>query len=164
MTAGLADIETYDDWKIRALDRDERSGAADWRTREESTLYDFRVIRRRLTELRDVRASGDLNRVLFYLHEGFHGNMAGMGAPALYSRTQFGTKDLIRDYIHEIRDALADLEAAPDDVISWQEKFEFFKRSSVCFGRSALMLSGARVAWSVSYRRSQGAVGTGTAA
>ncbi len=136
-------IDTYEQWKSAAIEKDRRSGAESWRKREESTLYDYRVIRRRLNELREVRASGDVQRLLFYMHEGFHGNMAGMGSPALYNRSQFGTKQLITDYIYEMVGALEDLEAVPESEISLKEKYDFYKRSSDCFGRTALMLSGA---------------------
>ena len=90
-----------------------------------------------------MRSSGDTHRLLFYLHEGFHGNMAGMGSPALYNRTEFGTKDLITNYIQEMVGALKDLEDVPDSEISLQEKLSFYRRAADCFGRSALMLSGA---------------------
>ncbi len=143
MCAAVADFGNYEDWKEKALRKDELSGAANWRRREESTLYDYRVIRRRYDEIRDVRASGDTHRLLFYLHEGFHGNMAGMGSPALYNRTEFGTKDLITNYISEMVGALKDLDAVPDSEISLQEKLAFYRRAADCFGRSALMLSGA---------------------
>jgi len=138
-----ANLETYEQWKQAALEKDRRSGADSWRKREESTLYDYRVIRRRLNELREVRASGDVQRLLFYMHEGFHGNMAGMGSPALYGRAKFGTKQLITDYISEMVGALEDLEAVPESEIGVKEKYDFYKRSADCFGRTALMLSGA---------------------
>ena len=136
-------IENYDQWKSYAIERDRRSGADNWRKRDESTLYDYRVIRRRFDELHDARTSGDVQALLFYMHEGFHGNMAGMGSPALYNRTKFGTKTLISNYIQEMVLALEDLESVPDSEISLKEKYEFFKRSADCFGRTALMLSGA---------------------
>ena len=85
-------IDSYDQWKAQALRKDDLSGAASWRARDESTMYDYRVIRRRYDELREVRASGDVQRLLFYMHEGFHGNMAGMGSPALYTRAKFGRR------------------------------------------------------------------------
>lgn len=143
MPAATAKISNYEQWKADALKKDRLSGAENWRTRDESTLYDYRVIRRRLDELREVRASEDVQRLLFYMHEGFHGNMAGMGAPALYNRSKFGTKALITDYIQEMVGALQDLEAVPNNEISLREKYAFFKRSADCFGRTALMLSGA---------------------
>ncbi len=143
MCAAVAEIDTYEDWKVDAQRKDELTGAANWRRREESTLYDYRVIRRRYDEIRDVRNSGDTQRLLFYLHEGFHGNMAGMGSPALYGRAEYGTKELITNYISEMVGALEDLENVPENEISMQERLAFYRRAADCFGRSALMLSGA---------------------
>jgi len=141
--AAVANIENYEQWKSQAIEKDRLSGADSWRDRDESTLYDYRVIRRRYDELCEIRASGDVQRLLFCMHEGIHGNMAGMGAPALYSRTKYGTKALITSYINEIIGALQDLETVSNDEIDLKHKHDFYKRSSDCFGRSALMLSGA---------------------
>ena len=134
---------TYQQWRATAAAKDARNGAERWRARDETPLYDYKVIRRRLEELREIRASQDPNRLLFYLHEGMHGNMAGMGSPRLYRRSLIGTKALITDYIDELVGALEQLEAVDDADLSIAEKVTFFRRSADCFGRTALMLSGA---------------------
>ena len=51
MCAAVADTHSYEHWKADAIEKDRLSGAAGWRSREESTLYDYRVIRRRYEEL-----------------------------------------------------------------------------------------------------------------
>lgn len=135
--------KTYDEWKTWALAEDARSGADRWRGREESSLYDNAVIRRRYEELVEVRASGDAQRLLYYLNEGLHGNMGGMGSPALYARARFGTKHLVHEYIEELVGALDDLENHSEREIPIAEKLACLRRANDCFGRSALMLSGA---------------------
>jgi NTE family protein len=102
----LIKASTYDEWTKAAMAQDERMGGAKWRRTDKSTLYDYEVIKRRLEEVRALRASGDPHRLLFYLNEGIHGNMGGMGNPALYHRSRFGTKDLITSYINELGEAL----------------------------------------------------------
>lgn len=139
----LEGAATYDEWKAAALAEDERSGAAAWRRKEASDLYDYRVIRRRLDEIQGVRASGDPHRLLYYLNEGIHGNMGGMGSTRLYRQSKFGTKELITRYIDEQAAALEQVAAADPGDIPLSEKLEFFRRASHCFGRTALMLSGA---------------------
>jgi len=139
----LINADTYEQWKSAAMAQDERMGGAKWRRTDKSTLYDWEVIRRRLNEVRTVRASGDPHRLLFYLNEGIHGNMGGMGNPALYHRARFGTKDLVNNYINELGEALKQVADTPESDIPFNEKLEFFRRASHCFGRSALMLSGA---------------------
>lgn len=139
----LINANTYEEWKAAAMAQDERMGGAKWRRTDKSTLYDYEVIRRRLNEVRTVRVSGDPHRLLFYLNEGIHGNMGGMGNPALYNRSRFGTKDLVTSYINELGEALKQVAATSEADIPFNDKLEFFRRASHCFGRSALMLSGA---------------------
>jgi TAG lipase / steryl ester hydrolase / phospholipase A2 / LPA acyltransferase len=139
----MEDATSYDEWKAAALAHDERSGAARWRSTDASRRYDYKVIRRRLDEIRRVRASGDPHRLLYYLNEGIHGNMGGMGSARMYRKARFGTKDLITAYIEEQAAALEQIAAVDDAVIGLPEKLEFFRRASHCFGRTALMLSGA---------------------
>ncbi len=139
----LINASSYEEWKEAAMAQDERMGGAKWRRTDKTTLYDYEVIRRRLDEVRTVRSSGDPHRLLFYLNEGIHGNMGGMGNPALYNRSRFGTKDLITDYIRELTAAIRQVADTSDAEIPFTEKLEFFRRASHCFGRSALMLSGA---------------------
>ena len=74
-----AQSNSFDEWKAWALAEDQRTGADRWKQDDSSHLYDYRVIRRRFDELLDVRASGDAHRLLYYLNEGLHGNMGGMG-------------------------------------------------------------------------------------
>src|SRR5262245_2215040 len=78
----MEDARTYEEWKAAALAEDEQSGAAEWRKRDPSRRYDFRVIRLRYNELRQLRAQGNPHELMFYLNEGIHGNMGGMGRPA----------------------------------------------------------------------------------
>lgn len=133
----------YDEWKAWAQAEDRRTGADLWKLTDRTRLYDFAVIRRRHDELVEVRRSGDPHRLLYYLNEGVHGNMGGMGSPALYARARFGTKDLVRQYTDEVVAALHDLEDADERAIGPDQKLAFFLRAKDCFGRSALMLSGA---------------------
>jgi len=135
--------KNYEEWKQNALLGDARSGADTWKDEELSDLYDYRVIRLRYEELVQIRASGDIQNLLYYLNEGIHGNMGGMGAPQLYTHAKFGTKTLIVDYVNELVAAIDQLAGASEQEISHQEKLAVFRRSSVCFGRTAMMLSGA---------------------
>jgi len=133
----------YDEWKAWAEADDRRTGADRWKARDQTRLYDYAVIRRRHDELVEIRRSGDPHRLLYYLNEGVHGNMGGMGSPALYSRARFGTKELVTRHCDELASALRDLAEVDDREIPFAEKHAFFRRAKDCFGQSALMLSGA---------------------
>ncbi len=141
----MAQARTYDEWRAAAEAEDERTGAARWKAKDESRRYDFKVIRRRLEELREVRASGDPHRLLFYLNEGIHGNTGGMGSSSLYRRARFGTKDLVTAYSRELAGAIEQLGAQSETDLPFAEKRRFFRRASHCFGRTALMFSGGGI-------------------
>lgn len=135
---------TYEEWKQAALQHDAKSGFETWKSKEQSKSYDFANIRSRIDALRELRANKDDIGLLFALNEGIHGNQGGMGKPSLYNLAKFGTKHLIEEYVDEIVDALDHIAKLPEtsDITS-ADKHDFFDRASLCFGRSALMLSGA---------------------
>ena len=139
----LAAATSYDEWRTAAIRYDKAHGLDRWKATDESSLYDHRSIRERLTRLRDLRANKDAQGLLFALNEGIHGNMSGMGGAALYRKAKFGTKTLIVEYVNEIASALDYLASGRVRKIPLEEKREFFARASVCFGRSALLMSGS---------------------
>lgn len=138
----LDEATSYAQWRDAALAHDERSGAASWRARDRSDRYDYKNIRFRLEELRRVRRGRDPHQLVFYFNEGIHGNMGGIGGPAMYRRAKFGTKDLITEYINELATGLRQIAAIDHRTFSTAKKVELFNRTAQCFGRSALMLSG----------------------
>ena len=135
--------KTYAEWSEKAQARDARTGAKAWRERDESDLYGWRSIRKRLDTLRAFRAAGDDRSLLFNLNEGIHGNMDGIGNERLYQRATFGTKTLVEDYTSEIVSAIEHLSRPDLPGISEEEQRSFFERAMHCYGRSALMLSGS---------------------
>ncbi|MEK9994993.1 MAG: DUF3336 domain-containing protein [Halieaceae bacterium] len=137
--------ESYDDWLLAARAHDALTGKAEWRQEEPSELYDHAQIRYRLDRLKKFRKQQDWQGLLYALNEGIHGNMGGMGKSVLYRQAKSGTKVLVEQYIQEIDDALRLLAELPEEIIPTQQKLDFFYRSNVCYGRSALMLSGGGV-------------------
>jgi TAG lipase/steryl ester hydrolase/phospholipase A2/LPA acyltransferase len=136
---------SYEEWCEHAIEHDEMSGQKRWRQVDHTSQYDYAQIRLRLDRLRSLRARHDYHGLMFTLNEGIHGNMGGMGRSTLYRRAKFGTKHLIEQYIDEIDDSLRFLAELDSSEISTEEKIDFFYRANVCFGRSALMLSGGGV-------------------
>jgi NTE family protein len=136
---------SYDEWRQAAIEHDEISGKRRWREVDQTSQYDYAQIRLRLDRIRSLRARHDHHGLLFTLNEGIHGNMGGMGRSSLYRQAKFGTKKLIEQYIDEVDDSLRYLAELDNDLINPQEKMDFFYRANVCFGRSALMLSGGGV-------------------
>jgi len=141
----MAAAETHEEWAQAALDHDAQTGMDRWKRMDQTRLYDHVEIRSRLDRLRELRARHDDVGLLFALNEGIHGNMGGMGKGVLYTRAKFGTKKLICDYVDEITSALDHIANLDTDEITLEEKIDFFRRASHCFGRTALMLSGGGI-------------------
>lgn len=139
----MGEVATYKAWKELALEHDYLSGLEEWKRTEKSDSYDYSNISSRLSALRDLRSRRDFSGLLFALNEGIHGNQGGMGRASLYEKARFGTKHLIEEYVDELVHALRDINQVDEDIISTSDKHDFFQRASLCFGRSALMLSGA---------------------
>jgi TAG lipase/steryl ester hydrolase/phospholipase A2/LPA acyltransferase len=136
---------SYSEWSEAAQSHDELSGQKRWREIDHTSQYDYAQIRLRLDTLRRLRARQDYQGLLFTLNEGIHGNMGGMGRHSLYTQAKFGTKTLIEQYIDEVDDSLRFLAELDNNEIDVQQKLDFFYRANICFGRSALMLSGGGV-------------------
>ena len=141
----MSESRSYSEWAEAAVAHDEISGAKRWREMDQSRQYDYNEIRLRLDRLRSLRVRNDYEGLLFALNEGIHGNMGGMGRSSLYRRARFGTKRLIEQYIDEVDDALRFLADLDPEHIDLQQKMDFFYRANICYGRSALMLSGGGV-------------------
>ncbi|MEM6724601.1 MAG: DUF3336 domain-containing protein [Bacteroidota bacterium] len=140
--SATTDVNSYEEWKQKAIEQDRMSGMYAWKQVNYSNLYDNDEIHSRLMTLRAYREKGDDEGLLFTLNEGIHGNMGGIGNAKLYEKAEFGTKQLIVDYIEEVSSALLQLADRRNTNISFEDKIDFFQRASICFGRSALMLSG----------------------
>ncbi len=138
----LDKAESYEEWKSLAISYDHASGLDAWKQVNHSDLYDNDEIYLRLETLRAYREQGDDEGLLFTLNEGVHGNMGGMGNSNLYNKALFGTKQLIEEYVDELVDAIHHIANKNNNNISFEDKLDFFRRASHCFGRSALMLSG----------------------
>lgn len=134
--------QTYVEWQRLGSQRDEISGATQWRYDNDSNLYDWREIKGRYEKLVSLLEKKSYKELLYALNEGVHGNMGGMGQPVLYGRALTGTKQLIDDYVDTICAALVAIHSCPESIISYTEKMDFFRRASHCYGRSALLLSG----------------------
>jgi NTE family protein len=137
--------DSYEEWFELAREHDEASGMKRWREVDQTKLYDYASIRRRLDRLRSLRSRHDDIGLLFTLNEGIHGNLGGMGSSKLHEQAKAGSKKLVEDYIDEIVDALRYLAELESDEISQADKLDFFYRANHCYGRSALMLSGGGV-------------------
>lgn len=139
----MREATTYAEWRSAARRYDLATGGEAWRQKDASPHYDHEVIRARLDELEDLRGRGDDHRLLFSLNEGLHGDFGSMGREVLYRKAASGTKYLIVRYVDAVVEALEHLATETRSGIPRHAKLAFFRRASLCFGHTALMLSGS---------------------
>jgi TAG lipase / steryl ester hydrolase / phospholipase A2 / LPA acyltransferase len=138
----LAHAQDYTGWRQAAAELDRVQGLDDWKAEDASDLYDWRLIRSRLRQIRGLREEGSVRRLAHHLRQGLHWNLGNIGNPEIYGLAQVGTKQLIADYVAEVCAALEDLSDADDPAFPHAEKLKFFCETAQSYGRSALMLSG----------------------
>ena len=97
---------TYDEWYEASQEHDRLSGADEWKEVDRSPYYDYELIRNRLWQIRQARERNDVNKLVFHLHEGLHGNLGNISNPRLYQHSRVGTKRLIENYLTEVSTAL----------------------------------------------------------
>lgn len=132
----------YAIWREAALAFDTATGLEDWKYEDESGDYDWRLIRTRLTQIRECRENGEITRLIHHLRQGLHWNLGNLSNPVLYAHAYHGTKKLIETYAAEVTDALNFLCDGSFVELDPEEKLRFFRETATSFGRSALMLSG----------------------
>jgi len=134
--------ETYEEWYEASREHDRLSGADEWKEIDRSPHYDYELIRNRLWQIRQARERHDVNKLVFHLHEGLHGNLGNISNPRLYQQTRVGTKRLIENYLEEVTIALNYLCDTNFKEFGLKEKLDFFETTGQAFGQSCLMLSG----------------------
>ncbi|EPE07293.1 patatin-like phospholipase domain-containing protein [Ophiostoma piceae UAMH 11346] len=145
----------YADWVAAANDMDEYLGNDKWKEENEFAFYDFRTVRRVADQLRRCRVraesgeqDGNENSAadkavadLKALVEAcVKNNFAGIENRHLYSRTYYGTKNLVQTFIDEVERSLQFL--IQSNQLDAADKRTLYKRLYANYGRTALCLSG----------------------
>lgn len=133
---------SYQQWRELAAQHDRLSGAEEWKLIEETDLYDYRLIRKRMEALQVARKNNKVNQILFHLQEGLHGNLGRISNPELYYHSKLGTKKLIEEYLETVCECLNYVCDNDFRALAFKKKLDFFNNSGDAFGQSAIMLSG----------------------
>lgn len=134
--------DSYQAYREACVEHDKLSGADEWKAKDHSRDYDYRLIRKRVQRLKLAQSQGDLHGLMSILHEGLHGNLGNIAAPELQNHSKIGTKHLIEDFIEQVVQALKAIYEADENDIDFYEKLAFFDETAHAYGRSCLMLSG----------------------
>lgn len=143
LNRALEAADSYRDWLQISNELDLQDGLDEWREEDTSEGYDWRLIRSRLRQIRQMRGQPEnAAKLRHHLRQGLHWNLGNLGNPALYGVSRVGTKMLVHDYVNEVAETLVELAHGHDPAWPAAEKRRFFEELSQSFGRSALMLSG----------------------
>lgn len=143
----LSRSETYEEWESILYEMDSYNGVDLWRHNPISDNYDYRLINERLQQLKLLRQSHDLLKIVGIFRSGLIRNFGGISDKDLFIKSYVGTKVLIESYIEE---ALTCLEFIKDYDISDnysllkpnQLKLDFFHDARQTFGSTLLILQG----------------------
>ncbi len=138
----MTQAASYEEYKEAAKAHDELSGAGEWKSKDASEDYDYKLIRKRVQRMKQARVSGDAAGLMYILHEGLHGNLGNIASSVLEQHAKIGTKHLIEEFIQEVCGALDFIYQSDENEIDFYEKLSFFEETAQAFGRSCLMLSG----------------------
>ncbi|KIH92991.1 lipid acyl hydrolase [Sporothrix brasiliensis 5110] len=155
----------YADWVSAANALDAHLGNDRWKEENEFAFYDFRTVRRVADHLRKCRAraeaaeaaeaaeerpedaateGGDkknnVSELKALVEACVKNNFAGIENRHLYSRTYYGTKNLVQSFVDEVERSLEFL--IQTNQLDAAEKRALFKRLYANYGRTALCLSG----------------------
>jgi len=102
----LAIAKSYLEWKEIALKLDEMDDLDVWRYTKDSTLYDEKVVERRIKQTLEMLDRGDVFDLIFRFRGGLARDQFGMQHEGLFSRALSGTKVLVERYHETMAKAL----------------------------------------------------------
>lgn len=70
---------TFKQWREASEQLDYINGYDKWKNQDESSIYDYKLIKHRTEEFYQCRQSGDLSRLLFMIRTQFERNLGNMG-------------------------------------------------------------------------------------
>ncbi|MCV2885112.1 DUF3336 domain-containing protein [Aestuariibacter sp. AA17] len=138
----ISNARSYEEYVEACQAHDGLSGADEWKAKDVSHDYDYRLIRKRLNRMQIARSKGDTEGLMSILHEGLHGNLANIANPVMNLKAKMGTKVLIESFITEVCTALDNIFNADETEIDFYHKLSFFEETTHAYGQTCLMLSG----------------------
>lgn len=154
----IQNAHSYDEWHsaVQSLERYAYSrlimrlnirlnGTDKWKLEDETTEYDYELVRHRLVQMQTAREMNNPEAVAFLLRTSLTRNFAGTANPRLFMKSQLGTKKLIEDFHEEIVTQLRMLSEGVDSLrghVEIKNKLDYFRNLRKVLGNTALLLSG----------------------
>jgi hypothetical protein len=138
----MSKAKTYAEWKRYAEELDILDGFDKWRKEETSTLYDARVLKKRMNGIKSMIENNDVFNLIFRLRGALARDQYGMQHEGLFSRASAGTKLIVESYHETISNSLNFICDTFDRDVPTDAKLAFFNETRHSYGRTALLLSG----------------------
>ncbi|EDO17871.1 hypothetical protein Kpol_1043p61 [Vanderwaltozyma polyspora DSM 70294] len=131
---------SYNEWKIACTQLDTLTNNNNWKEIEESSYYDYKLIKQVTSKLRHARLNKDFPQLVYLIRTNWVRNLGNMGNVNLYRYSHVGTKYLIDDYMNESRLCIEALlhQSELDDTYL----LGMLQQTRRNIGRTALVLSG----------------------
>lgn len=133
---------SYQGWLNASENLDNLQKFTNWKDEDESTLYDFKLIKKNLSDLKEARESGNTRKLLYLIRTTWTRNIGNMGNVNLYRHTHTGTKSLITEYMKECQLALDLLTQTQTEGLDDKYILGMLVQTRKNIGRTALVLSG----------------------
>lgn len=135
---------SFPEWYNTLLKLDELQGKNEWKCTEELELYDYKLVRRHLEDMRAARELGNIKYLLYLIRTRWVRNLGNMGSIALYRHLFVGTKILIEEYISECQRCLEYLLSSGASQGDLDDRYllGMLVQTRKNIGRTALVLSG----------------------
>jgi TAG lipase/steryl ester hydrolase/phospholipase A2/LPA acyltransferase len=102
----LSNVKSYAEWKEVAFQLDMLKGFDKWRNAENSSLYDSKVVKRRIKDTLEMLNRGDVFDLMFRIRGGLARDQFGIQHEGLFTRALSGTKVLVESYHETVVKAL----------------------------------------------------------
>ena len=130
----------YEEWKHFANELDELEGKFKWKSKKETSLYNWVKVEQLILALSKKRETKDIKGIIHLIRSNLIRNLYSTASPVLYEISNTGTKLQIEILYDELSKCLEYI--ANNNDMSLENKLEFFSEVRHNYGKSALMLSG----------------------
>ena len=132
---------SYDEWRISAAKLDKFRGMDEWINNPASTVYDYKLVQRRIQGTKEMLDRGDVFDLMFRIRGALSRDQFGIQHERLFTRALSGTKRLVENYHDTMARALNFICDSPiaDEEIPTDAKLAFFNETRHAYGRTALL-------------------------
>ena len=138
----MCHVRSHTEWESYARLLDHLEGTVDWKYVKSSNLFDYERIETRRQMMKQLRGNQNIKTLAFCIRQDLAKNICNISDPSLYNKCHLGTKRSIEKYIDEVIKCLKSIYQANPNLMSIENKLEFFAETRHSYGNTALMLSG----------------------